>query len=173
MALKLGTQLSLEARPSNTVLVEAASVCNPFLEEHYYLGTLAHAQLWLATFTEDELTQCQAWRWPTSRNLPADQSVLELSRWCIGPAARRNAGSWFNARAMRIIRQSFPTVTTLVSYSELGKHEGGLYRASNWEAWPTHHAERFLRDGVGYPSGHGSWNGVDVEAPKMRWRYDL
>ena len=167
------SQLALIARPDGEVLIEAASVCNPFLLEYHYLGPLASARLWLASFTNDEIDQCQAWRWPTSRHLPADGSCLELSRWCIGPTAGKNAGSWFMARAVRLIRGAFPSVSLLVSYSELGKHTGALYKSCNWEAWPTHHSERWEQDGIGYASGHGSWDGITVQAPKMRWRLGL
>jgi len=164
-------QLALFGRVVGAVCVESAAVCNPLLEGHHYLGPLTSARLWLALFDDEGLTQVQAWRWPTSRRITED--VLELSRWCIGPRSNRNAGSWFNARAVRIIKRTFPNIRQLVSYSELGKHDGGLYRASNWESWPTHHADRFALDGVGYRSGHGSWDGVTVQSPKMRWRIVL
>lgn len=166
-------QLSIQPRPIGEVVVESRQVCNPFLEVHHYLGRLSFASLWLALFDDDGLTQCQAWKPPTARLLPSDGTVLELARWCIGPRSKVNAGSWFNARAVRIIRQIFPAVRTLVSYSELGHHSGGLYRASNWEEWATHHADRYRTDGIGYPSGHGSWDGITTEAPKLRWRLDL
>jgi hypothetical protein len=55
-------QGSLLERTEGEVLVEAASVCNPFLEEHHYLGALPVARLWLAAFTAGELVQVQAWK---------------------------------------------------------------------------------------------------------------
>jgi hypothetical protein len=88
-----------------------------------------------------------------------------------GIAHHYRAGSWFMARAVRIIRDVSPGVEMLVSYSELGRHTGALYRSCNWQPWPTHHAVRYEADGVGYPSGHGSWDGVVVQSPKMRWVY--
>ncbi len=167
-------QQSLLARPVNQVVIETGTVCNPVLEQFHYLGPLRTARLWLAVFNKDEITQCQAWKWPTGRMLPSDGTLLELARWCITPSAEANAGSWFMARAVRLIRRTCPDVKRLISYSELGHHSGGLYRACNWDEWPTHHADRWrATDGEGYPSGHGSWDGLTVQTPKLRWKYDL
>ncbi len=110
-----------------------------------------------------------AWRWPTARLLPADGTWLELARWCLTPEAGKNAGSRMMGWARRWIARNLPAVTTLVSYSDIVIHTGALYQASGWESAPTHHAERFDLDGIGYASGHGSWDGVNRQAPKRRW----
>ncbi len=149
------------------------AVANLVLAKFHYLGPIRAGRYVLGHHQRGELVQVQVWRWPTARLLPSDGSMLELSRWCITPMADKNAGSWFMSRAVRWLRRNAPQVMQLVSYSELGRHTGSLYRACNWQPWPTHHAERFNADGVGYPSGHGSWDGMRVEAPKMRWRYEV
>lgn len=119
---------------------------------------------------DDVLVACQVYRQPTARMLPSDGTWLELSRWCLTLGAGENAGSKMMGWARRRIRAKFPTVTTLVSYSDpTHGHTGVLYRASGWTYTPSHHGKRFDATGEGYPSGHGSWNGVDVSTPKHRW----
>lgn len=145
----------------------------PLLADHHYLGPLGAARFGIAGWVDDELVACQLWRHPTARMLPADGSVLELSRWCLIPAAGENAGSRMMGWARRWLRK-VSTASVGVSYSDLTRHTGALYRASGWEPWPTHHADRFLANGVGYPSGHGKWTrDGQVESPKMRWRIDI
>ena len=149
---------------------------NGLLSEYHYLGPVGGAVV--AIYGEripgtGEAIQATVWKRPTARMLPADGTMLELSRWVITPKCDANAGSRLMGRVRRWIRQTLPEVTTLVSYSELGKHSGGLYRASGWYEWPTHHTDRYHANGVGYPSGHGSWDGVTRQSPKERWRIDL
>ncbi len=139
---------------------------NRLLAARHYLGPIASGRLIVGERSEyGELVQVQVWRNPTARQVPADW--LELSRWCIATDAK-NAGSRFMGWARRHIRQNLP-VSALVSYSELGHHDGGLYRASGWEPLPTHIAVRWEKDGVGYASGNGSWSNGVVRSPKMRW----
>ena len=164
-------QLSLLPRVSGAVTVSSPPECNALLSEYHYLGPVSSGVLWLGWYEQDELVQCQVYRHPSSRHI--DPTWLELSRWCIGPTAGRNAGSRFHAGAVRLIRSIRPDATTLVSYSELGRHTGALYRSCNWEPMPTHHAIRYEQDGQGYPSGHGSWDGVTTQQPKMRWVFHL
>lgn len=143
----------------------------PLLARNHYLGPLNAAKHGFAGWVDDRLVACQLWRHPTARMLPSDGSFLELSRWCLTPEAGENAGSRMMGWARRQLRRH---ARFGVSYSDLTKHTGSLYRASGWEPWPTHHAERFMTNGVGYPSGHGRWSpGGPTETPKMRWRIEL
>jgi hypothetical protein len=147
----------------------------PLLANSHYLGPATRSVRCFAGWVDDELVAAQVFASPTSRFLGPD--VLELTRWCLTAMAGENAGSrmmrwtatWLRAHHCK----NHPGVTSLVSYSDLSRHSGALYKASGWEPWPTHHSERFAADGIGYPSGHGSWDGVTVQAPKMRWRFRL
>ena len=142
----------------------------PLLAAEHYLGPVTSGRYVFAGWVDNTLACCQVWRHPTSRMLPTDW--LELSRWCLTPLAGPNAGS----RMMRWVTtwlRHHSEVTTLVSYSELGRHSGALYKASGWVAASTHHTERWLLDRKGYPSAHGSWDGVTVQQPKQRWIYEL
>lgn len=148
-----------------------ASEVAPLLTQHHYLGPLSSCLFGFAGWVDDGLVACQLWRWPTARQLPSDGSMIELSRWCLTPAAGKNAGS----RMMGWVRRQLKGEASVgVSYSDLTRHSGALYRSSGWVEWPTHIATRFLSDGIGFPSGNGRWTKTsEVSTPKMRWRIDL
>lgn len=164
------------ASPTSALHFETATAreVNPLLAAAHYLGPMDAARVCFAGWCDDALVACMIWRWPSARMLPADGSWLELSRWCLTPEAGKNAGSRMMGWVRRWLRREMPAVRTLVSYSDPAQgHTGALYRASGWTYRPTHHGERFDANGVGYPSGHGSWHGVTVQAPKHRWMLDL
>lgn len=79
------------------------------------------------------------------------------------------AGSRQWRAAHRWLRERFPHVTTVVSYSDPSAgHTGALYRACNWLWAPTWHRLRTP------PSGNGRWtDGGKVEAVKDRWVFCL
>lgn len=162
--------------PTPRLQIEPATVAevNPLLAGDHYLGPIAGGQHAFAGWVADELVACQVWRHPTARMIPADGTWLELSRWCLTPDAGRNAGSKMMGWVARWLRRYEPGVTTLVSYSDpVHGHTGALYKASGWTYTPTHIGRRYDVDGIGYPSGNGSWNGEDVATPKHRWIYRL
>jgi hypothetical protein len=144
----------------------------PLLSSYHYLGPVNGCRHGFAAWRDDVMVACMAWRHPTARMLPSDGSWLELSRWCLTPDAGRNAGSRMMAWVARWVRRNAPTVAVGVSYSDpVHGHTGALYKSSGWSYEPTHHGARYDANGVGYPSGHGSWNGRDMATPKHRWLY--
>lgn len=150
------------------------SEANQLLTQHHYLGAAKASRQCFAAWKCDELVACMVWRWPTARMLPSDGSWLELSRWCLTPMSGANSGSQMMSWVVRWIRRNMPEVTTLVSYSDpVHGHTGSLYKASNWQYEPTHIGRRYDLDGIGFPSGNGSWNGVDKATPKHRWIYRI
>ena len=155
--------------------VGTVAEANALLGAFHYLGPVSAARYVFCGWSpHDELVACQVWRWPSARMLPADGSWLELSRWCLTPEAGKNAGSRMMRWVARWLRRNAPDVEVLVSYSDpVHGHDGALYKASGWAASPTHHALRYRANGVGYPSGHGSWDGVTRQNPKERWTYRL
>lgn len=158
------------ANPTSALHFETATVAevNPLLATAHYLGPSRAARVCFAGWVDNDLVACQVWKWPTARLVPNDW--LELTRWCLTPEAGKNAGSRMMGYARRWIRRNMPEVPTLVSYSDPGHgHTGGLYKASGWVYAPTHYGLRYDANGVGYPSGAGSWDGVTVQAPKHRW----
>lgn len=141
---------------------------NDLLVRHHYLGPLwSGAQLTIVGTTQGEPVAAMMWKHPTSRSLPADGTWLELSRWCLTPAAGDNAGSRMHRAAVRLVREHLPAVTTFVSYSDpTHGHTGALYRACNWQWAPTWHRLRPA------PSGHGDW-GTGQQGVKDRWVFCL
>ena len=137
---------------------------NDLLAQHHYLGPLwSGAQLTVIGSRDGEPVAAMLWKHPTSRRLPAFGTWLELSRWCLTPAAGDNAGSRMHKWSVRLIRTHLPNVTTLVSYSDPSQgHTGALYRACNWQWAPT-----WLRLRPP-PSGQGDW-GTGEQAVKDRW----
>lgn len=149
--------------------VGATSEANGLLAAKHYLGPIGAGRLTILGHTADgALVAAQVWKLPTSRMLPADGTWLELARWCLTPDAGVNAGSRMHRAAVKALRATHPTTTTLVSYSDpQAGHTGALYRACNWEWAPTWHRLRPP------PSGYGSWDGVTQQAPKDRWVFPL
>lgn len=148
--------------------VSDAPTIAPLLQAEHYLGPLKSGRLILAGRRDDDVVAAMVWRRPTSRRWATDGSVLELSRWCLTPAAGPNAGSRSHAAAVRLIRERLPEVTTLLSYSDPSNgHRGELYRACNWLWAPTWHRLRPP------PTGLGSWDGETTQAVKDRWVFPL
>lgn len=146
----------------------------PLLTAEHYLGPTSGGRYAFAGWVDDELVAAQVYRHPTARMLPNEGTWLELSRWCLTPAAGDNAGSRMMRWVAHWLRSNAPDVTILVSYSDPSQgHTGALYRASGWLDSPTHHTTRWRSDGIGYPSGHGSWDGIHTMHPKERWVFHL
>lgn len=141
---------------------------NPLLRQYHYLGAVDWGRLVVCQWVGGEVVGAMVWKHPTSRHLPSNGSWLELARWCLTPAGGPNAGSRMHAAAVRMIRERFPAVTTLVSYSDPSVgHTGSLYKACNWKWRPTWVQLKPP------PSGGGSWDGVTQQSPKARWVFEL
>lgn len=134
---------------------------NAVLETHHYLGPTSRGE----SYQDDYGVMVFAN--PASRRLP-QQRWLELTRWCITSKVE-NAGSRQWRAATSWLREKFPHVTTVVSYSDPSAgHTGALYRACSWLWAPTWHRLRTP------PTGNGQWtNGGRVEAAKDRWIFAL
>jgi hypothetical protein len=129
-----------------------------FLDRHHYLGATARGLAWMDRFGVLVVAP------PTSRRLPTNW--LELTRWCLTGA--RNGGSQQWAAVARELLTRFPTVTTIVSYSDPSAgHTGALYRAANWLWAPTWHRLRPP------PTGNGAWADGQPQSVKDRWVYLL
>lgn len=143
---------------------------NPLLRTEHYLGPITAGGYTLIVVGERDgaVVAAQVWRRPTSRMLPPDGSWLELSRWCLTAVAGENAGSRMHRYATGQIRTLLPDVTTLVSYSDPSHgHTGALYRACNWQWWPT-----WLRLRTP-PSGNGAWTEGQPQEVKDRWMFPI
>jgi hypothetical protein len=145
-------------------LVEA----NDLLHREHYLGPLrtgGNALIFVGR-KDHRVVACQVWRRPTSRNLPADGTWLELSRWCLTAEAGPNAGSRCHRAVLPALREL--GARTVVSYSDPSAgHTGALYRACNWLWAPT-----WLRLRPP-PTANGDWGGVGLQAVKDRWIFHV
>lgn len=142
---------------------------NALLASRHYLGPARRGTYVFGQFVAGELVACQIWNGnPSARHLPQDGSWLELSRWCLTPAAGTNAGSRMHKWARRWLLDHVDSATTLVSYSDPSQgHTGALYRACNWTWSPTWHRLRPP------PSGNGSWTAGMPQSVKDRWTFNL
>lgn len=142
---------------------------NRLLNESHYLGPRDSGMVVFAGIRDEEVVAAQIWGAPSSRNLPSDGSWLELARWCLTPQAGPNAGSRQHRHVVRWLRQHQKNVTTLVSYSDPSQgHTGALYRACNWEWYPTWHRINPP------PTGNGRWSAdAEIQSVKDRWIYPV
>lgn len=128
------------------------------LQERHYLGPTMRGIGWRDDYG------CLVLASPTSRHLPTNW--LELTRWCLN--GEKNGGSRQWSIVRKAIKSRFPSITTVVSYSDPSQgHTGALYRASGWLWAPTWHRV------VTPPTGNGSWDGVTQQAAKDRWIFPL
>lgn len=141
---------------------------NELLRRHHYLGPLqSGAALTIVGDRDGQTVAAMMWKHPTSRRIPPDGTWLELSRWCLTPAAGEHAGSRMHRWAQKLIAEHIPAATTLLSYSDpTHGHTGTLYRACNWRWAPT-----WLRLRPP-PSGQGDWGGRR-QAVKDRWVFPM
>lgn len=131
-----------------------------FLDERHYLGAVNRGFAWSDEFGVIVFAK------PTSRRLPQDGTWLELVRWCL--VGIHNGGSMQWSTVRRELREDFPALTTIVSYSDPSKgHSGSLYRACNWRWYPTWHRLRPP------PSGNGKWKTALVQSVKDRWIFEI
>lgn len=137
------------------------------LAERHYLGPARRGSAFVQ-IADGDIVAAMVWAKPTSRNLPADGTWFELSRWCLTPDAGEYAGSRMHKAWTRHVRANLPHVTMFVSYSDPSVgHTGALYRACNWKWAPTWQRLRPP------PSGGGSWDGVTRQAVKDRWVFPV
>lgn len=143
---------------------------NPLLAATHYLGPIRSggARYVFAGFLDDRVVAAQVWRLPSAAYFPSDGSWLELVRWCLTPAAGKNAGSRMHGWVVRWLRAHDELVASLLSYSDPSAgHTGALYRSCNWRWRPTWHRLRPP------PSGNGSWDGRTQQGVKDRWVFEL
>lgn len=139
--------------------VSAPEHVNAFLAAHHYLGPAARGVAWSDEYGVMVLAN------PSSRRLP-QRTWLELIRWCL--VGQRNGGSRQWARVRRWLLDAYPTVTTVVSYSDPSQgHTGALYKACNWTWAPTWHRVQPP------PTGNGSWQHGVPQGVKDRWIFAL
>jgi hypothetical protein len=73
------------------------------------------------------------WSSPVAANRLKDgQNILELRRFAIADYCPNNTGSRMLAVMTRLIKQSLPTISKLISYQDTEVHYGTIYKAAGW-----------------------------------------
>jgi len=104
------------------------------------------------------------WTSPVARSLP--QNILELRRLALSEDCPKNSASYFIGKMTKKIKKDFKEVKKLISYQDMSKHCGTIYKASNWYI-------------DGHVLGNRDWsdsrkrNKTQTKANKIRWSYDL
>lgn len=111
----------------------------PFIEEwHYAHRSAAVAVACYGLYYKgdaDTLHGISWWMPPplfASKSVSDDhRSVLALSRFCLRNDRPENSGSFLISKSIKLLDKK--RWTTLLTYADTGmNHDGGLYRASNW-----------------------------------------
>ena len=73
------------------------------------------------------------WSSPVAQNrFNNSKEILELRRMAISDFSKKNFATRF-LRVMRIlIKRKFPHIKRLISYQDIEKHNGTIYKADNW-----------------------------------------
>ena len=139
------------------------------LSKNHYLSSARTGKFAFAQYNDSaEMVACQIWKHPSSRNLPSDGTWIELCRWCLTPQAGKNAGSKMHGQSIKVMKDKYPDITTLVSYSDPSQgHTGALYASCNWQWAPTWHRLRPP------PTGNGTWGTGEVKTVKDRWVFPV
>lgn len=112
-----------------------------YRDECILVGELMGVALWIPPTKAAAMTVSDDWR-----------GVLALSRFCIHPAAPKNAASYLLGRSMRLIDRT--TWHTLLTYADTAQgHTGGIYKATNWRCLGETPAGDVWIDGAGVQRG--------------------
>lgn len=128
------------------------SIAHALVEQHHYAGGAANTATYLhGLFRKDAFweTECMGVAWwipPTKSAALATyptrwEGVLALSRLVIMPGVPKNACTFLLARSRKLIdRQAWPCFVTYAD--DWQGHNGGIYRADNWQYWGKTKKER-------------------------------
>jgi hypothetical protein len=111
-----------------------------------------------------------AWSNPVARLLP-QQTWLELRRFAIAPDAPRFTASRMLGWMRRDIAKRFPEVERLISYQDLDKHKGTIYKASGWR--PAEGFKPRARGWIGWGNRPRIGRTNQAVAPRMRWEHAM
>lgn len=141
---------------------------------NYCTGACLFASIAYAAQFGNRYYAVAIWTNPVARNLP-QRTCLELRRLAVGPDAPRFAASWMLGGMVRDIRRAMPGIARLVSYQDLERHTGTIYRAANWHVAAEHAGGTWnrpnSRNHSGTPRTRPDSNGAT--GPKVRWEYHL
>ena len=107
------------------------------------------------------------WSSPIAGNrIKNSNEILELRRMAISKDAPKNTASRMISIMVKIIKKSFPEITSLISYQDTEVHSGIIYKASGWKASKS---SKFCSWGDGKRVRAADQS----KANKIRWEYNL
>jgi len=123
----------------NVNLINIA-IAKPFVERYHYAHGASRTSVYcFGLYYKNDNKTLHGVSWWIPPPLGASKSVLpenpknvlSLHRFCLVDDRPENAGSFLISKSIKIICKK--RWTTLVTYADLAlKHNGGLYKASNW-----------------------------------------
>lgn len=111
-----------------------------------------------------------AWSNPVARLLP-QRTWLELRRFAIAPDAPKFTASRMLGWMRRDILKRIPEVERLISYQDMDKHAGTIYKAAGWR--PAENFKPRARGWIGWGNRPRKGRTNQSVAPRMRWEYAI
>ena len=99
------------------------------------------------------------WSNPCARNL--QQDWMELRRFAISPDRPKNTATWMLGIMARKLKESH-NPQRLISYQDMEKHNGTIYKAAGWIPTVINRDGNWTRKNRPRPKAQS-------EAPKLRW----
>lgn len=129
----------------------------------------SHFRLCYAAECNNVFYAVAAWSNPVARLLP-QQTWLELRRFAIAPDAPRFTASRMLGWMRRDIMKRFPEVRRLISYQDLDKHKGTIYKASGWKQAENY---KSARSKIGWDTRQRIGRTNQAVSPRMRWECEI
>ena len=111
-----------------------------FVTKYHYSGKLGNSSIKYGVYLNDVLLAICIFGAITRKESATRlgykyNEILELTRFCIHPQyQKRNLASWFISRCIKKLKSEYKQYKCLISFADTTfNHNGGIYKASNWE----------------------------------------
>jgi GNAT superfamily N-acetyltransferase len=104
------------------------------LSKYHYLPNAGRGGIAYGAYLSEELISVVVFSPPIRQNIDIGKKFLELSRFCVHPKyQKKNLGSWFISRAIKLLKEEKPDIEAIVSYCDTTfNHDGALYKSLNF-----------------------------------------
>ena len=101
-----------------------------FIKRFHYKGTLARGCKYnYCLFINNKLAGIASYGVPNSKTYN-NTKTIELKRFILSPNCKKNTASWFMSKCHKLLPKNYENV---LSYSECDRHDGIIYKASNFK----------------------------------------